>query len=194
MSGEGPGSAAASLELNALERRTLLRAAREAIAARLNSQRASLPPIEGGLAAARGAFVTLRRAADGDLRGCVGRLEADTPLLVTVTHMAVAAAFRDGRFDPVSASELVSLRIEISVLSPLEPIRPSDIQVGRHGLLLRQGSRSGVLLPQVPEEHGWDREAFLAHTCLKAGLPPDTWRQPDAELLGFTATVFAEDD
>lgn len=194
MSGEGPGSAAASLELNALERRTLLRAAREAIAARLNSQRASLPPIEGGLAAARGAFVTLRRAADGDLRGCVGRLEADTPLLVTVNHMAVAAAFRDGRFDPVSAGELVSLRIEISVLSPLEPIQPSDIQVGRHGLLLRQGARSGVLLPQVPEEHGWDREAFLAHTCLKAGLPPDTWRQPDAELLGFTATVFAEDD
>jgi AmmeMemoRadiSam system protein A len=138
---------AASLELNALERRSLLRAAREAIAARLASQEAALPPLEGGLAAARGAFVTLRRASDGGLRGCVGYLEADAPLLVTVTNMAVAAALRDRRFDPVTAGELVSLRIEISVLSPLEPIRPSDVQVGRHGLLRRsdEGDLSALL-------------------------------------------------
>ena len=193
MSGEGRGSAP-SLELNPLERRSLLRAAREAIAARLASREASLPPLEGGLAAARGAFVTLRRASDGGLRGCVGYLEADAPLLVTVTNMAVAAALRDRRFEPVTAGELVSLRIEISVLSPLEPIRPSDIQVGRHGLLLRHGARSGLLLPQVAVEQGWDCETFLAHTSRKAGLPPDTWKRPDVELLGFTATVFAEDD
>jgi AmmeMemoRadiSam system protein A len=188
-----PGSAA-SLDLSALERCHLLRAAREAIAAKLASRETSRPPMEGGLAAARGAFVTLRRASDGGLRGCVGSLEADAPLLVTVTNMAVAAALRDRRFDPVTAGELVSLRIEISVLSPLEPIRPSDVQVGRHGLLLRHGARSGLLLPQVAVEHGWDREAFLAHTCRKAGLPPDTWKRPGVELLGFTATVFAEDD
>lgn len=188
-----PGSAA-SLKLDALERQSLLRAAREAIAARLTNQEAALPPLEGGLAAARGAFVTLRRAWDGVLRGCVGHLEADAPLLVTVTNMAVAAAVRDGRFDPVTAGELVSLRIEISVLSPLEPIRPSDIQVGRHGLLLRHGAKSGVLLPQVPAEHGWDSEDFLAHTCEKAGLPPDAWKRSGVELLGFTATVFGEDD
>lgn len=193
MSGEGRGSAP-SLELNPLERRSLLRAAREAIAARLASREASLPPMEGGLAAARGAFVTLRRAADGDLRGCVGRVEGDAPLLVTVTHMAVAAAIHDRRFDPATAGELVSLRIEISVLSPLEPIRPSEIQVGRHGLLLRHGARSGLLLPQVAVEHGWDCEAFLAHTSRKAGLPPGTWKRPGVELLGFTATVFGEDD
>lgn len=193
MSDRGSDSAA-SLELNALERRSLLRAAREAIAARLASREAPLPPLEGGLAAVRGAFVTLRRAADGDLRGCVGRLEGDAPLLLTVMNMAVAAAIHDRRFDPVTAGELVLLRIEISVLSPLEPIRPSDVEVGRHGLLLRHGQRSGVLLPQVAVEQGWHRDVFLAHTCRKAGLPPDTWKLPDAELLGFTATVFGEDD
>lgn len=193
MSDQGSPSSA-DLELNALERASLLRAAREAIAARLASREASLPPLEGGLAEVRGAFVTLRRAADGHLRGCVGRLEGDAPLLLTVMNMAVAAAIHDRRFDPVTAGELVSLRIEISVLSPLEPIRPSDIEVGRHGLLLRHGLRSGVLLPQVAVEQGWHREVFLAHTCRKAGLPPDTWKLPDAELLGFTATVFDEDD
>ncbi len=193
MSSGGPDPAA-SLDLDALERRSLLRVAREAIAAKLASRGASLPPLEGGLAAARGAFVTLRRASDGGLRGCVGQLEGDAPLLMTVVDMAVAAATRDRRFDPVTAGELASLRIEISVLSPPEPIRPSDVETGRHGLLVRRGARRGVLLPQVPVEQGWDREAFLAHTCEKAGLPPDAWKQPGVELLGFTATVFGEDD
>lgn len=185
---------ASSVELDPLERRSLLRAAREAIAAHLSGRKAWLPPATGGLGAACGAFVTLRRLADEELRGCVGQMEASEPLLETVAEMAVAAATRDGRFAPVSASELDSLRIEISVLSPLAPIDPADVEVGRHGLLLRCGDRRGVLLPQVPVEYGWDREAFLAHTCEKAGLPPDTWRRPGVELLGFTATVFAEGD
>jgi len=183
-----------NLDLGALERRSLLRAAREAIAAHLAGRQAELPPATGGLCGARGAFVTLRRLSDDELRGCVGQMEPSEPLLETVTGMAVAAATRDGRFAPVCASELDSLRIEISVLSPLEPIRPADVEVGRHGLLLRYGDRRGVLLPQVPLEHGWDREAFLAHTCEKAGLPADTWSQPGVELSGFTATVFGEDD
>lgn len=193
MSASAPG-AAASLELDALERRSLLRAAREAIAAQLGGRRAELPPATGGLASPCGAFVTLRRAADDELRGCVGQMEASEPLVLTVAEMAVAAATRDGRFTPVSAGELDSLRIEISVLSPLEPIRPAEVQVGRHGLLLCYGDRRGVLLPQVPVEHGWDREAFLAQTCQKAGLPPNTWRRPGVELQGFTATVFGEGD
>ena len=193
MSGEAP-EPAASAELDALERRSLLRAAREAIAAQLAGRKAVLPPPTGGLRGARGAFVTLRRAADGELRGCVGHMEADEPLLETVADMAVAAATRDARFESVTASELASLRIEISVLSPLAPIRPAAVEVGRHGLLLRYGDRRGVLLPQVPAEHGWDREAFLAHTCQKAGLPGDTWRRPGVELLGFTASVFGEDE
>jgi AmmeMemoRadiSam system protein A len=186
--------ATADLELGAPERRSLLRAAREAIAAHLAGRQPELPPASGGLAGARGAFVTLRRALDHELRGCVGQMDASEPLVRTVAEMAVAAATRDGRFEPVRASELDSLRIEISVLSPLAPIAASGVEVGRHGLLLRCGERRGVLLPQVPVEHGWDRETFLAHTCEKAGLPSDTWKRPDVELSGFTATVFGEDD
>lgn len=185
--------ASTSVELDPLECESLLRHAREAIAAHLSGRKASLPPAAGGLGVARGAFVTLRRLADGALRGCVGRMEAEGSLLQTISEMAVAAAAHDSRFSPVSASELDTLRIEVSVLSPLAPIRPCDVEVGRHGLLLRCGDRRGVLLPQVPVEHGWDREAFLGATCEKAGLPADAWRRDDVELQGFTAMVFGED-
>jgi AmmeMemoRadiSam system protein A len=184
----------AGIDLDALDRSSLLRAAREAIAAHLAGRDARLPAATSGLCSARGAFVTLRRASDGELRGCVGRLEASAPLLETVAAMAVAAATRDSRFEPVSASELELLRIEISVLSLLAPIRPSDVELGRHGLLLTSGDCRGVLLPQVPLEHGWDLEAFLAHTCEKAGLSVDAWSRPGVELQGFTATVFGEGD
>lgn len=182
-----------SLDLGALERRRLLRLAREAIAAHLAGREPEPPPATGLPPGGHGAFVTLRRASDGELRGCLGQMEAGESLAAIVAEMAVAAATRDPRFGPVSAGELGSLRIEISVLSPLEPIRPADIEVGRHGLLLCYGNRRGVLLPQVPVEHGWDREAFLARTCEKAGLPPDTWRRPGVQLAGFTASVFGED-
>jgi len=107
--------------------------------------------------------------------------------------MAVAAATEDGRFEPVRPEELPGLTIEISALGPMRPIRAEEVEVGRHGLLISRGRRRGVLLPQVPLEYGWDRQAFLEHTCWKAGLPADAWRDPSAELLGFTATVFAEE-
>jgi AmmeMemoRadiSam system protein A len=119
---------------------------------------------------------------------------SDEPLAETVAKMAVAAATEDGRFDAVAASELPSLSIEISALGPMREIRPEDVEVGVHGLVVRCGSRRGVLLPQVPVEHHWDRGSFLAHTCLKAGLPVDAWQRPECELLAFTASVFGEDD
>jgi AmmeMemoRadiSam system protein A len=118
---------------------------------------------------------------------------SEDPLARTVAEMAVAAATEDGRFDPVAAGELPSLTIEISALGPLQEIGPDDVEVGRHGLMVRCGSRRGVLLPQVPVEHHWDRDTFLAHTCRKAGLPADAWRWPDCQLLAFTATVFGEE-
>jgi hypothetical protein len=183
-----------TLELDQGAKQALLAAAREAIAAHFAGRRAALPPATGALGSPCGAFVTLRRAKDGDLRGCIGQMEGDGPLVGTVAEMAVAAATRDVRFAPVTARELAGLSIEISVLSPLEPIQPSAVEIGRHGLLLRCGERRGVLLPQVPVEHGWDREGFLAHTCQKAGLPATAWREAGVELLGFTANVFAEDD
>jgi hypothetical protein len=180
----------AGVELDEPTRRSLLDVAREAIAAHLAGRRPRLPSVA---VSGHGAFVTLRQAADGELRGCVGQLESSDPLVETVAAMAVAAATRDSRFDPVTADELASLRVEISVLSSLQPIEPGDVEVGRHGLLVRLGERRGVLLPQVPLEHAWDRESFLGHTCVKAGLPADTWRQPGIEISGFTATVFGEE-
>jgi len=178
--------------LTAEERRALLRAARESIAAHFQRRQPQLPPATGALAENRGAFVTLHRR-DGELRGCVGMMLADRPLLDTVARMAVASATEDGRFEPVTGAELPGLTIEISALGPLDPIRPEQVEVGRHGLLVSYAGRRGVLLPQVPVEHGWDRETFLCHTCRKAGLPADTWQKPGVELLGFTATVFGEE-
>src|SRR5208283_1627329 len=110
---------------------------------------------------------------------------------VSVAETARAAAFEDPRFEPVTPSEAPRLTIEISVLSPLQSIRPEDVVIGKHGLVITQGQRRGLLLPQVPIEWDWDRETFLAQTCLKAGLPPKAWQQ-GAELQAFTAEVFGE--
>jgi AmmeMemoRadiSam system protein A len=167
--------------------------AREALEAHFARRRPSLPQPTPALAEKRGAFVTLHGRANGDLRGCVGLMRSDQSLLATVARMAVAAGTEDGRFESVTADELPALQIEISALGPLRPIRPDQVEVGRHGLWISYAGRRGVLLPQVPVENGWDRETFLDHTCWKAGLPEDTWRKAGVELLGFTATVFAEE-
>lgn len=175
------------------EKRVLVRLAREAIAARLAG--GSFEPDAGAhpvLRERRGAFVTLHSARSGELRGCIGRLQPGESLADTVAEMAVAAATSDTRFPPVAPAELPDLRIEVSALGPMHPIRPEDVEVGRHGLLISRSGRRGVLLPQVPVEHGWDRETFLDQTCVKAGLPPGSWRDGDAELLAFTAEVFGE--
>ena len=176
------------------ERRALLAAAREAIAAHLADRRPALPAAEGALAEPGAAFVSLHRRSDGELRGCVGLLRPETPLVLAVARMAVAAASDDDRFAAVTAEELGGLAIEISALSRLAPIRPDEIEVGRHGLVVRSGDRRGVLLPRVAVDQGWDREAFLAQTCRKAGLAPDAWTKPETTIQGFTATVFSDDD
>ena len=137
-----------------------------------------------------GAFVSLH--VDGELRGCIGSLYADRPLGQTVAEMATAAATEDPRFDALRAAELRHTDIEVSVLTPFEPIRPEDVVVGRHGLYIVRGPRRGVLLPQVPVQYGWDRETFLAQVCRKAGLPTDAWRDPETLLLGFEAQVFSD--
>jgi AmmeMemoRadiSam system protein A len=147
-------------------------------------------PPAGPLRAAGAAFVTLTRG--GRLRGCIGYTEALHPLYRTVQECAVAAATEDPRFPRVKEGELDSLRVEVSVLTPLAPVRPEDVVVGLHGLVVERGGRKGLLLPQVALEYGWDREAFLARTCEKAGLPPEAWRQEGTRILGFTAQVFGE--
>lgn len=170
----------------------LLRLARTAIAACLERRPPHLEPLPPHLQTARaGAFVSLHRA-DGELRGCIGYITSDRALPETVADAAVAAATRDTRFPPVGAAELPELVLEVSLLSAAEPIAAEQIEVGRHGLILRKGGRSGLLLPQVPLAWGWDRATYLEQLCRKAGLPPGSWCDPEAELLGFTAQVFEE--
>lgn len=175
---------------SAEERAQLLRLAHDAIDAALHDRKLELDPPSEHLAEPRGAFTTLQ--LDGKLRGCVGYVFAVKPLYRTVAETAIAAAFNDNRFLPVSAGEAPHLAVEISVLSPLQPIAPEDIEVGRHGLVVTLGSRRGLLLPQVALEYGWNATTFLAETCHKAGLPPDAWER-GATVEAFTAEVFHDE-
>jgi len=136
-----------------------------------------------------GAFVTLRQG--GELRGCVGQIEAAEPLASVVAHAAESAGLHDPRFPPVAAGEIASLEIEISVLSPLRPIRPEEIEVGKHGLVVSQGKCRGVLLPQVAVEHGLSAERFLEETCRKGGMGRNAWKSPETRIQGFTAEIFS---
>jgi AmmeMemoRadiSam system protein A len=144
-----------------------------------------------GVAAQPGAaFVTIHRR--GELRGCIGHLEADEPLGRVIWDCAVSACSADPRFPPVTASELPDLEIELSLLGALEPAKsPADIIIGRHGLVVERGRRRGLLLPQVATEWAWDRETFLAQTCHKAGLPRDAWKH-GALIWRFEAEVFRD--
>ena len=176
-------------EFTADERRFLLKLAHQSIEAALGHEEVDTTPPSDHLAEKRGAFTTLH--LNGELRGCVGYVFAVRPLVRTIAETAVAAAFNDTRFLPVSPAEAPELQIEISVLSPLQPIAPEDVEIGKHGLVVTFGGRRGLLLPQVPLEYGWDRETFLAETCHKAGLPGDAWEH-GATLEAFTAEVFGE--
>ena len=178
-------------EFSSEERVLLLQLAHESIAATLERREISLIPPTAHMAKPRGAFTTLyyRNA----LRGCVGYVLPIKPLNVTVAETACGAAFEDSRFSPVTLDEARELQVSLSVLSPPQLIQPDQIEIGRHGLLITLGPYRGLLLPQVPVEHEWDRRTFLEQTCRKAGLPPNAW-QMDAKLEAFTAEVFADPD
>ncbi|MBN2356770.1 AmmeMemoRadiSam system protein A [candidate division KSB1 bacterium] len=139
----------------------------------------------------RGVFVTLHKK--GELRGCIGLVEPEKPLLEAVVEMAEAAALHDPRFKPVRIDDVPDLDIEISVLSPLQQVTElEEIEVGTHGLMVERGYFSGLLLPQVAVENEWNRTAFLQHACLKAGLPMDAWHDTELEIYIFTTEVFGE--
>jgi len=193
------------------ERALLLGIARDAIDAHVNGRQSAVnsrqsavnsrqstvdsPQSDGAYAAlARrraGVFVTIYHA--GELRGCIGHIEADQALPDGVARYAVAACSEDPRFPAVSASELPEIRLEISVLGPMEPVGgPGDVEIGRHGLLIEMGHRRGLLLPQVATEREWDAATFLSQTCRKAGLASDSWRH-GAEVWRFEADVFGDE-
>ena len=158
------------------DRAAFLQLARDAIVAHVTGAAAPATSVCPRADEPGAAFVTLHR--HGELRGCIGHVEADEPLGRVIARGAVAAASADPRFPPVTAEELPDLEIELSILGAIEPVAtPDDIDIGRHGLIVEQGWHRGLLLPQVAPEWGWDREAFLAQTCHKAGLPRDAWKR-----------------
>ncbi len=139
----------------------------------------------------RGAFVTLK--IQGELRGCIGQFTADEPLWQVVKDRARMSALEDPRFPPVSPDEVPSLDIEISALTPLRDVKSvNEIEVGRHGIFITRGFCRGTLLPQVATENGWNRETFLIHTCRKAGLPDNAWKEPATRVQIYAADVFGE--
>lgn len=169
----------------------LLANARESLASRLESRDPAYGVPRPTLEVHAGAFVSLHKEAR--LRGCIGRMTSDRPLFETVREMARSAAFHDPRFPPLTAGELSRTEIEISVLSPLKKIASAAaVEVGVHGIYMVRRPFSGVLLPQVAVQQGWTREQFLTHTCYKAGLPGDSWRDGDIEVYVFSAIIIAE--
>ena len=176
------------------QRRTLLRIAHRAILSVLERQPLPEPPPSSlRLSEPRGVFTTLYLPGEfhHQLRGCVGYAAPIAPLYRAVAETARAAAFDDSRFLPVTKEEAPMLEVSLSVLSRLSPIHPEAVEVGRHGLVISDGARRGLLLPQVPIENGWDRETFLEQTCRKAGLPLNAWRKA-ATIEAFTAEVFGD--
>lgn len=178
-------------EFSADERAVLLRLAHDSISSALESRNISFDPPTAHLSEPRGAFTSLH--LHGELRGCVGYVLAMGPVYRTVAETARAAAFDDARFRPVTLDEARELQIELSILSPPQPIEPEMIQIGKHGLLIGMGSYRGLLLPQVATERDWDRITFLEQTCKKAGLSRDAW-QKGATIEAFSAEVFGDPD
>lgn len=183
-----------SLQLNNEQKKMLLEIAKKTIENAVNGEK--LPDFDirdPVLNTECGAFVTIHK--NDSLRGCIGNVIGQMPLWKTVRKMAVEASLHDPRFSPVSAEELKDIDIEISVLSPFEKIEDtSSIEVGKHGLFIRQGFYQGLLLPQVATEYGWDRKEFLEHTCMKAGLYSDCYMNKNCEIFIFSATVFSKKD
>jgi MEMO1 family protein len=181
-----------SSDLNEREQKSLLGIARRTMETHIRTGKVPEPkPLTPKLNEKRGAFVTLHER--GQLRGCIGYVEAVKPLYQAVSDMAVAASTQDPRFPPVEPAELDKIEVEITVLSPMRPVpSPDSVVVGKHGVVIKKDTCSAVFLPQVPVEEGWDRNTYLSQLCLKAQLPRDAWKSPDAKLFVFTGQVFGE--
>lgn len=177
--------------LSPTDRAALLGLARGAVLAHLGLAMPPTVPSDGALAEPRGAFVTLHVA--GDLRGCIGSFRPLGSLASTVARVAVSAANEDPRFRPIAAEDIAELQVAVSALdAPARLADPRAVEIGRHGLVVKRGWHRGALLPKIATEHGWDAETFLRHACLKAGLPPTAWREPDCEVEAFEADEFGE--
>ncbi len=179
-----------AFSVNDTEKQYLMDVVKASIETGLASQDYTPPePPTAQLKEHLGAFVTLK--LNRNLRGCIGHVIGDSPLYTTVAKMARAAAFEDPRFPPLTAEEYQQVHLEISILSPVTVCSDtSQVEVGRHGLIVNGQGKSGLLLPQVPVEWKWNREEFLDNTCRKAGLPMGCWKEPTVKVFWFEAVVF----
>ena len=181
--------ASSAAEYTTEERRILLTLAHATIESALKREAIFLEPPSTHLAEPRGAFTTIYVA--GELHGCVGYVIPVASLYRTVAETARGAAFEDTRFPPITRADLPALEVSLSILSTLQAVRPEQVEIGRHGLVISQHGQRGLLLPQVAVEHGWDAATFLEQTCRKAGLPQDAW-QKGAKIEAFSAEVFGD--
>jgi AmmeMemoRadiSam system protein A len=179
----------AAWEFSPDERTLLLRLAHDSVVSALEKREIPLEPPTAHLAEPRGVFTSLYLS--GELRGCVGYVLPKESVYRAVAETARAAAFEDIRFHPVTLQEAPALEIELSILSPPQSIPAEAVEIGRHGLLITMDGHRGLLLPQVPVEHNWDRTTFLEQTCRKAGLPLDAWKN-GAKIEAFSAEVFGD--
>jgi len=172
------------------EKTILLITARESISSKLESRIPNYPESSATLLEPLGSFVTLH--IEGKLRGCIGHMLPVRALIEDIKVLAKESAFHDPRFPALSLKELKSIDIEISVLSPLEISSPEKVIVGKHGIIMKNGYNTGVLLPQVPVEQCWNIEEFLSNTCRKAGMQNDCWKDTNTQIETFTAVIFGE--
>lgn len=174
------------------QKKLLLQIARRAMIAAVQGERPSEIVAEDDLCQPGGAFVTLHRGSR--LRGCIGQLPGEEPLAQVVAHCSGLAALEDPRFRSVAPEEIVAIHIEISVLSMPQDIAPHDVVIGTHGLLISRASERGVLLPQVATRFGWSALRFLEEACVKAGMEPQAWKDPNVRIQAFSAEIFSEAD
>jgi AmmeMemoRadiSam system protein A len=181
----------ALLFLDDNEKSFLLRLAKDVIEKTAQGIKITPPPFYSEkLKEKYGVFVSLHM--NKELRGCIGYVEGIQPLQTAVMEMAKSAAFHDPRFEPVDIKEVAKLDIEISVLSPLKEIKDiTAIQIGVHGIVIEKGFYRGLLLPQVATEYQWDVETFLNHSCMKAGLSQEAWKEKDTKIFIFSAEIFS---
>ena len=177
------------------DKRLLLHVARHTLETYLASGRTPHFPYDSpALRQLRAVFVTLWRRDTDELRGCRGESMARRPLVEAVSAMTSASAADDPRFYPVTLDETPLLRIDINALTPLAPIRPEAVEVGRHGLMVVSGMRTGLLLPEVPVRFEWDRQQFLEGVCQKADLHRHAWQDPEVKLFGFESEEWGEEE
>lgn len=185
----GTKKAGVDLQFSDEERRLMKELVKESIESELFGRKEKPVPVSQKLKQPMGAFVCLK--THGQLKGCIGHIKGVLPLDQTIREMAKQAAFHDPRFSPLDADEWKDTEIEISVLTPMRKIDDiEEVEVGVHGLYIERGLNTGLLLPQVAVEYGWDRQTFLEYACLKAGLPKDAWKSKDTKIYVFSADVF----